>query len=272
MKSEQKLRDFTLRLIQILVWFEILWAVVFLAGMVFQWSGLTDQLSAAFFGSGFCGILVLAALALLNVTANLNIISKAQVRKVAEDEEVASRPGSFIKTIGAAGILIGLIVGSLWFAEWRLHQAKVSEVETKMESITDTALLNDALNLIKDDGLASDLRQVREALASSIQTGARMSFIIPRDVKNVTVYYEFTAWWWGSDDEKKKISEASLSKFVPRKSERKKWDKITSGVIDSFTVPSGSHLRSFRKVGKDGQEIVLLIDTGRRSDYKRSSF
>lgn len=272
MKSEQKLRDFTLRLIQILVWFEILWAVVFLAGMVFQWSGLTDQLSAAFFGSGFCGILVLAALVLLNVTANLNIISKVQVRKVVETEEVASKPGSFIKTIGVAGILIGLIVGSLWFAEWRLHQAKVSEVETKIESIVDTALLNDALGLIRDDGLASELRQVREALASSIQTGARMSFIIPRNVKNVTVYYEFTAWWWGTEKEEKKISEASLNKFVPQKSEQKKWDKITSGEIDSFTVPSGNHLRAFHRANKDNQEIILLIDTGRRSDYKRSSF
>lgn len=126
------------------------------------------------------------ALALLNVTANLNIISKVQVRKVAEDEEIISKPGSFLKTIGTAGILIGLIVGSLWFAEWRLYRAKVSEVETKIESIVDTALLNDAIDLIKNDGLASELRLIREALASSIQTGARMSFIIPRHIKNVT--------------------------------------------------------------------------------------
>jgi len=102
MKSEQKLRDLTLRLIQILVWFEILWAVVFLAGVVFQWSGLTDQLAAAFFGSGFCGILVLMALALLNVTANLNIISKVHVRKVAEDEEIISNWG--IHLTGATAI------------------------------------------------------------------------------------------------------------------------------------------------------------------------
>ncbi len=189
MKSEQKLRDFTLRLIQILVWFEILWAVVFLAGMVFQWSGLTDQLSAAFFGSGFCAVLVLAALALLNVTANLNIISKAQVRKVAESEMVESKPGSFIKALCAAGVLIAVVVGSLWFAEWRLYQAKVSETETKIESLMGTDLLDDAVALIKKDGSAAELADMREALATSIQTGARLSFIIPRKVKDVTVYY-----------------------------------------------------------------------------------
>lgn len=145
-------------------------------------------------------------------------------------------------------------------------------METKIESLIDTALLNDALKLIKDDGLASELRQVREALASSIQTGARVSFIIPRDVKGATVYYEFTAWWWGNTDEEKIISEASLNKFVPRKSERKKWEKIKTGDINSFTVPSGNHLRSFRRVTSGEQEIILLIDTGRRSDYNRGSF
>ena len=272
MKSEQKLRDFTLRLIQILVWFEILWAVVFLAGMVFQWSGLTDQLAAAFFGSGFCAVLVLAALALLNVTANLNIISKAQVRKVAESEVVESKPGSFIKTLCAAGVLIALVVGSLWFAEWRLYQAKVSETETKIESLMGTDLLDEAVALIKKDGSAAELANMREALATSIQTGARLSFIIPRKVKDVTVYYEFTAWWHGKKDEDKKISEASLAKFVPRQAERLKWEKLVAGETDEFTVPSGNDLRSFRRVILHDQEIILLIDTGRRSDYSRSSF
>lgn len=272
MKSEQKLRDFTLRLILILVWFEILWAVVFLAGMVFQWSGLTDQLSAAFFGSGFCAVLVLAALALLNVTANLNIISKAQVRKVAESEVVESKPGSFIKTLCAAGLLIALVVGSLWLAEWRLHQAKVSETETKIESLIGTDLLAEAVALIKKDGPASELADMRKALATSIQTGARLSFIIPRKVKDVTVYYEFTAWWHGNRDKEKKISEASLNKFVPRKSERRKWEQLVAGEVEDFTVPSGNALRAFRRVISNDQEIVLLIDTGRRSDYKRSSF
>lgn len=68
MKTEMKIRDFSLRLISILVWFMILWATVFLVGMIFQWSGLTDQLAIAFFGSGFCAVLVLTALALLNVS------------------------------------------------------------------------------------------------------------------------------------------------------------------------------------------------------------
>jgi hypothetical protein len=133
-------------------------------------------------------------------------------------------------------------------------------------------LLDDAVALIKEDGSAAELSKMREALASSIQTGARLSFIIPRKVKGVTVYYEFTAWWHGHEDKEKKISEASLTKFVPRDAERRDWDKLVAGDIDEFTVPSGKALRAFRRVDLHDQEIVLLIDTGRRSDYKRSSF
>ena len=157
MKAEQKMRDFTLKLIHILVWFEILWAVVFFAGLIFQWSGLTDQLSAAFFGSGFCVVLVLAALALLNVTTNLNIISKTQVRKVAEDELIETKPGSFIKTLGVAAVLIGLVVFSLWFAEWRLYRAKVAETMAKIESISESKLVEEATSILKKDGRISRL-------------------------------------------------------------------------------------------------------------------
>ncbi|NOZ85596.1 MAG: hypothetical protein GXP49_04915 [Deltaproteobacteria bacterium] len=272
MKSEQRLRDFTLRFIQILVWFEILWAAVFLAGLVFQWSGLTDQLASAFFGSGFCAVLVLLALVLLNVVTNLNIISKVQVQRMTGADVEESKPGSFIKTIGIAGGLIGLVILSLWFAEWRLYQAKVSQSETKIESLVGTDLLDEALDLVKQDGPASELAKVREALATSVQSGARLSFILPRKVKDVTVYYESTAWWYGQKDQDKKISEVSLPRFVPINSERDKWEEMIKGEIKGFSVSSGENLRTFRRIVKDGQELILLIDTGRRSDYKRSSF
>jgi len=272
MKTEQKLRDFTLRLIQILVWFEILWAVVFLAGMVFQWSGLTDQLSEAFFGSGFCVILVLAALAMLNVSVNLNIISKVQVSRVAGAEVLESKPGSFIKTLAVAGALIGLVVLSLWFAEWRLYQTKASDTETRIESIIDTPLLDEAITLIANDGRAVELYDVREALASAIQADKNLSFIIPRKVKGATVYYEFTAGWYDEKKDEKKISQASLTKFVPYKSELRKWDRLISGQINSFTGPCENSLRTFRRVTKNEQEVILLIDTARRYDYQRGSF
>lgn len=271
MYSEQKIRDLTLKLIQILVWFEILWAIVFVIGMVFQWSGLTEQLSAAFFGSGFCAIIVLAALALLNLAANLNIISKAQMKKVAV-EEMEPSPSAFLRPLLAAGVLISIVVGSLWFAEWKLYQTKVSQIEAKLESLTGTDLLNEAMELIRRDGPASELARIRDALATSIQTGASLSFIIPHKVKDITVYYEFTAWQYGEEEKGKKISQVSLIKFVPLPGERRKWQQLIQGEIDGFTVPVRDNLRTFRRVRFHGQELILLIDTARRLEYKGRSF
>ena len=117
MKTELRFRELSFRIIQILVWFEILWAIVFLVGMVFQWTGLTEQLATAFYGSGLCALLVLVALTLLNVTANLNIISIAQVRKVAPDEFIEGKHGTWLKTLVVAGGLIAVVVLSLSIAE-----------------------------------------------------------------------------------------------------------------------------------------------------------
>ncbi len=272
MKSEQKLRDITLRLIQILVWFLILWAVVFLAGLVFQWSGLTDQLAAAFFGSGFCAVMVLVALALLNMSANLNIISKAQVRAATGEDGASPNHATFVKNIAVAASLIAVIVLSLWLAEWRLHRGKVSETETQLASVIGTSLLDNAIDVIRNDGTVAELAEVREAIASSIQTGARLSFIIVRSAKDVPVYHEFTAWWFSPTDKERKISEARINRFVPRAQERRRWERLIAGQIEHFTAPAGSNLRSFRRIRSEDVELIILVDTSRRSDYARSSF
>ncbi len=270
MKSEQKLRDLTLRLIQILVWFLVLWAVVFLAGLVFQWSGLTDQLAAAFFGSGFCAVMVLVALALLNMTTNLNIISKAQVRAIAGEESDAPASSNFVKNIVIAAALILVVVLSIGVAEWRLHRTKVSEIESQLASVIGTALLEDAFNVIKHDGALAELADVREALSASIESGSRLSFIIARPVKDVPVYYEFTAWGVSRGDPEVVWHEARVNRFVPRDHERRRWDKLREGQLEYFTVPVGDNLRSFRRFRDGDADLIILVDTGRRSDYARS--
>jgi hypothetical protein len=272
MKKEQKMRDFSLRLIGILVWFEILWVIVLMVGMVFQWSGLTDQLAEIFFGSGLCGVLLLAVLTFMNVAANLNIISKSQVSKATGQPIEETKPGSFIKTISVAAILIGIVVLSLWFAEWQLYKNKENEAVAKIESIAETPLTGEAIRLINYDSTISELAKVREALSANIQSGERLSIIFPQKIKDVDIYYELTSWYYGSKDTSIKISEASLSKFVPTAKERKKFEQMIAGNITGFTVPAGDNLRAFRLVKTDNGKIILLIDTSRRSEYSRGSF
>lgn len=240
--------------------------------MVFQWSGLTDQLAAAFFGSGFCAFLVLAALALLNVTANLNIISKAQVAKATGEPVADTSPGSLTRTIAAAGVLIGIVVLSLWFAEWRLYKSKEAELIAKIESIAETKLAQETIRLIRDNAKITELAKARDALSGNIQSGARVSIIYPEKVNDVEMHREFTAWWSGAKDSDTTISDADLPKFVPNEKERRNFERLAVGDIKEFTVPHGGNLRAFRAVQTPDGKMILLIDTSRRSEYSRGSF
>lgn len=268
MNKDQKIRDLTSKMIQVLVWFELLWATVFFVGAIFRFSGLTDQLATAFFGSGFCAVIVLVSTVLLNVTANLNIISKAQVASGKLDEEPSS-PLAFSKIIGVAAGLIGLIVVSLGFAEWRLYQKKVADVKVKLEAVVETGLVNEATKLIMLDGKVRELDRIREALSANIQSGSRLSLIFPLKVKDVEIYYELHAWWYYNKDITN-ISGADLPKFVPTGNEKNKWEKLLKGDLGFFASADGDNIRAFRKIKTENGPIILLIDTSRRSDYERS--
>lgn len=270
MKTEQKLRDISLILIQVLVWFSILWVLVFIIGLVFQWSWLTEQIAMGFFGGGFCLVLALVCLTLLNITANLNIISKAQVLKASQDLSVKTKSGTIIKTLVVAFGLMAIVVLSFWFAEWRLYRNKVVELISKIESVSETELVDEAIELINSDGIVSELEKTRKALSASITPEDSLSFIIPVKVKDVEIYYELKRWW--ATNNYKPISGSDLPKFVPRGPERKDWEQFASGKIDFFSKPRGDNVRLFYRLKKPNGQLIILIDTSRRSDYSRGSF
>jgi hypothetical protein len=271
MKTETRIRELSIRLIQILVLFEVLWAAVFLVGLTFKWSGLTDQLTSAFFAAGFCSLILITALAILNVAANLNIISEAaEGRGTLQTQEPVARR-SYWPLLVVAGALVAFVVGGLAIAETRLYRAKKSEAELKIESVVDTPLLASALEVIKRDGKVSELRDIREALAAAIQAGNRVSLLMPREFKGVRAYYELTGWWWGGKDDDK-ISAISLPRFSPSVNEAEEFAALIAGKIDRFSLKAGSEIRSFRRVVKPEGEIIILIDTNRQyGDRKFSS-
>ena len=51
-----------------------------------------------------------------------------------------TKTGSLFRTIAVAGVLIGIVVLSLWFAEWRLYKSKEADMLVKIESIAETKL------------------------------------------------------------------------------------------------------------------------------------
>jgi hypothetical protein len=272
MNTELRMRELTVRAMIVLVWFEVLWAAVFFVGIVLQWSGLTKQLSIAFFGSGFCAALLLAALALLNVAVNLNIISKVQSRQIRESVEVTERKSTIGKMPMIAGGLIIVVIASIGFAEWKLYRSKMVEVESKLESIADSKLLGTAVDVVKSDGKVKELVEVRDGLSTAILSSGSLSLLYPRMVGTITVYYELAPWWSGGKDENVNLSESTITKFVPSSEEREDFEKLRNGKISKFVSASGDTVRAFRRVNVNGAHLILLIDTSRRSDYSRSGF
>ena len=270
MKTETRIRDLSIRIIQILVLFEVLWAAVFLVGLTFNWSGFTGQLTSAFFAAGFCSLILISALAILNVAANLNLISRAtEARGMTQIQEPAARRSYWPLVAIACGLVI-IVVAGLAIAEAQVYRAKRSEAEQKIESIVDMPLLGSALEVIRRDGKASELKDIREALAAALQVGNRVSLLIPREIKGVKAYYELTGWWWGGKDDGP-ISGMSLPRFSPSVNEADQFAALIGGKIDRFSLKAGSEIRSFRRVVKPEGEIIILIDTNRQYGNPRDS-
>jgi hypothetical protein len=274
MKNEFRLREITLGIISILVWFEILWAVVFLVGLVFQWSGLTNQLMYAFFGSGFCGLVLLAALAILNFSANLSIISKAQMRHL-DGADTPGKSNSFLKPLVIAGGLICLVVASLWIAEWKLLQTKLSKARSKIEMISNSQEVANIIKTIYDNGTKKALFSELSNLSNQTTDNEQFSVIFPKKVNGKTIYYEIGSWRYSvyKETDTTKISDESFTIFKADEKEKPWFDKQTKGKDVFFAYPKGGdNLRAFLRVETPKGFIILLLDTSRRSSYQRDSF
>jgi hypothetical protein len=170
-----------------------------------------------------------------------------------------------------AGLLVIIVVGAIAVAEARLYRKKRIEAEAKIESVVDTPLVVNAISVAAKDGSVRELRSLREAIAAAIQSGDRVSLLIPREIRGVKAFYEFSGWWTGYKEEEK-ISSLSLPRFVPTPNEIDDFEALTLGKIDRFSLKNGGEVRSFRRVKTSDGELIILIDTSRiYGDRKLSS-
>ncbi len=273
MKIEKILRDLSLRAITFLVILIILWSIVLLVGATFNWSFLTSKIQGAFYLGGFIVGLLILALSFLNLTSSLTIISKAQNKEEAVSRGIRKQIGFML--LGAF-VLIGLLIGGLWFAEWRVYRQVSEEAITKVQTIAAKKQFSELAQAVKTDGDINDILEIRDALANYVGSGGRVSFLIPRDRAGVKVYYEIVPWLRFLDKDKtetKKLSDMDLNRFQPSRREEEDFKKLAAGEISSFQAPvGGDKLRVFQSEKIDGQEIVILLDTSRQVNDYRGSF
>ena len=268
MKLEVFLRDASLRIIAFLVMLFVLWSAVLLVGVSFNWPFLTNKIEQAFYLGGFIAVLLIIALSLTNMTASLTIISKNQNKE--PGETIGFKKQLTVMAL-ISGIIVCLVLGGLWFAEWQVYQRLSEEAVGKVLTISEKAQFATLAKTIKADGTVQQVLELRDALAADIGSEGKVSFLIPKTRAGVKIYYEIVPWLQHLAD--KKISETDLNPFKPNRREQADFDKLSLGKIDTFKVPlDGNHLRVFKAVSLDNQEIVILLDTSRQANDSRGSF
>jgi len=268
MKLEKFIRDFSLRAIAFLVTLIMLWSVVLFVGVSFNWTFLTNQIETMFILSGFISGLLIFSLTVANVTSSLTIISMAQNKVSYDSKKIMKQIGFML--VGSSGF-IALLLGGLWFAQLQVYQKVSEDALRKVQTISEKKQFSELAKKIEENGKISDILDIRDALAYDVGSEGKVSFLIPRDIAGVKVYYSITPWLTDSE-EKSNFSDLDLNKFKPHRREKEEFNKLAKGEIDSFKVPvRDDTLRVFlsKKIGN--QEIVILLDTSRKlNDYRGS--
>jgi membrane protein CcdC involved in cytochrome C biogenesis len=268
-KLEILLRDLSLRAIAFLVILIGLWAVVLMVGVSFNWSFLTNKVEGAFYLGGFLVGLLIFALSFTNVTANLTIISKAQNKESKDNKNIKKQ--FLIMLLSSAGLIIFLVSG-LWLAEWQVYKKVKQEAIQKALIIAEKEQFRQLAKEIGDNGTIRSILELRDALSYDVDSKGKISFLIPRLKAGTKIYYEITPWLKISEKEKL-INDVDLNLFQPNHREKKDFEKLSKGEIETFTAPAGSnYIRIFLTKTINGQEVVILLDTSRKIDDYRGSF
>lgn len=274
MNKEIKLRELSLKLIVLLVWFEFLWAIVFVIGIVFKWSGLTSQLTTAFFSAGFAALILLAAVSLLNFAVNLNIISISKSEEITDSSNRNSKIG--IKTpIAISSVIILLVIGGLWIAEVSLYHKKVAEAKSRIEFIGSNQKVDSLISMIEVDTSNGTFISTIKKLEMTTPNSQQFSLIFPKTIDEDTVMCEISYWNRYSSDSSDSVSlsESDHRKFVPQSDEKKKFEKLINNEITFFAVPRGnSEISAFHRIDTEKGFVILNLETNRRSEYSKGSF
>jgi hypothetical protein len=175
-------------------------------------------------------LILIAALALLNFSANLSIIADAQMRHFQPVETKGTKP-SYTKTLVIAGSLIAVVVGSLWIAEWKLYETKLQKTRSRIEVVANTQAVANILQIISDDGTQAALLDQLRTLSNETMEREQFAVLFPKKQNNPTTYYEIGLGWYSEafGQDSVKVSKAHFMLFKPTDREKKWLDRQKDG-------------------------------------------
>ena len=274
MEGLKKLQSLVLKIIIFLIWLDLAYFAMMLAGMAFKW---------AFLGSSFYSLFgmsfgVLGVLALLHMVLTMNIIS-GSVEALAREKSSRSlgisdsKPGTknfgrwMIVAIG--GILI--FVACAGVAEHYGIKQKNIKTQEKLGEAARSSLTGQIVDLVEQDAMVSKLYFVRDELLLSMGPQKGVTLLLPRQGSERQVFYQITPWdsqfpWHPAVDAKEetkedvRISKSLKALFSPRKEEEKKFNQMLKDQ-KPFSVAGEYQSRAFWPIVRNGQiKLILLSD------------
>ena len=205
---ENKLRDWTLYLIGVIVFVAFLMGVYLIGQSVFSWSGPSGQVErmfSALFGLCFAGI---AFLTVLNVVLNLGVIARSvEVVALRAKHDVPAVSAQVREPIGVAGLLrnigkillvLGVVSSMVWavggYVDYRQYENRRAALLQMMASVPDSASqIQKIAALVKENGRISEMQAEIDDLAKILSLSkSDLSIVIPQEDQ------ELGAKWFGS--------------------------------------------------------------------------
>ncbi|MCM8813396.1 MAG: hypothetical protein NC924_05595 [Candidatus Omnitrophica bacterium] len=275
MEFFKKLQALTLKLIILLVWFDLLCFSLILAGNIFQWSFFNESIGSAFYTMFGVSLGALAALAALHVVLTLNIISDAisalAIKTAPDPEDVSALRRRFQTILSASLAAIILIVGYQGTIERNAARHKATTIARQLADAAQSTLTTRISALISEDAPISKLYFVRDELLLSLENQRGVTLLLPKTGENTPVFYQITPWDFSRDDQTN-ISKSLNSLFVPQDTERKQFQEMIE-TQKPFFVINRHTIRVFQPIIKNNEiSLILLLDTNRSvsDDYLMS--
>ena len=274
MEGLKKLQALILKIIISLIWLDLAYFAMMLAGMAFKW---------AFLGSSFYSLFgmsfgILGVLALLHLVLTMNIISRS-VEALARGKSTGSLEGVDSKSgtknfgrwmiVAIGGILIFVVCAGV--AEHYGIKQKNIKTQEKLGEAARSSLTDQIVNLIDQDAMVSKLYFVRDELLLSMGSQKGVTLLVPKQGSERQVFYQITPWdsqfpWHHAMDVKEEtkedvlISKSLKSLFSPRREEEKEFNQMLKDQ-KPFSVAGEYQSRAFWPIVRNGQiKLILLSD------------
>jgi hypothetical protein len=210
-------------------------------------------------------LIVLAGLGVLNICANLGLLTESRSELAAVDPQKRRRALRIALIVGAGALLVSL---ATWAGRTVVERGQVRDVVDELSALDGTVLVRGAMDAISSDHSIEELLEYRDAMAAHTMAGDALRLINPRIVRGVPVYYTVDAWSLsGLQRSDPSVASCGQRKYEPVGEERALFRSMIRGERTWFATREGGTQRVMR-IFRDGDRHIAVEITGVLKDIR----